>query len=203
VDYWHPKTGHAYQATLQLDFIGLDPATLKSTSECGTQPENSSVAYVCLFQQQYVTQVLPPVGPLPVPAPAHQSITLATTDGRSCDADLDLVATGPGQLSYTGSVPPATCNIAGFLGGSAVLWAQTFAYADRREPGPPVATGNFQCWYCAETSSSSGVLPAVHPYTVTYYVAFDIGDSSLTALPPGCTPGELTWVYCELNASVT
>ena len=203
--YSYPKTAHTYQATFQLDFIGLDPANLQSTPDCSTQPSNSSTAYVCVFTQQYVVQMAPPVAS-PAPAPVHQSLTLATTDGHSCEFDLDLAAAGPGQVSYEGSVPPTTCDMLGPPRLNSPLgelnWAQTFAYANQREPGPPVASGNFQCWYCSNTSSSGGILPAIANYTVTYYVGIELGSLTLASVPAGCSPGQLNWLYCELNASV-
>ncbi|GEM_PF-2903496 len=206
VDYAHPKTGHVYQATLEIDFEQLDPSW---QSEGGCSANGGSAQnYVCVFQQQYVVQSAPPVGPTAAPAPVHQSRTLTTADGRSCDIQLDLTDSGPGQFSFAGSVPPATCNILGPPTArppqlAMINEAEAFAYTDQREPGQPVASGNPQCWYCSNTSSSSGVLPAVTQYTVTYYVDIDLGDLALTSIPEGCTPQAFNWIYCELSASVT
>ena len=84
-----------------------------------------------------------------------------------------------------------------------MLWGGTFAYADRRETGSPAASGNDQCASCANpTTTSEGSLPATGSYTVTYYVAFD-SAATLATLPPQCSLGERTLVYCELTGSVT
>jgi len=204
VDYTQPKTRHVYQATFLLHFGSFDPKW-KSESGCSANG-GSAQNYVCEFQQQYLVQLGPPIGAPAASAPVHDSVALTTTDGHFCNLDLDLALAGPGTLSYDGSVPPADCNLLGPPSAppqvGMIAWAQTFAYDDPREPVPTASNGNFQCWYCSNTSSSSSELPAIANYTVTYYVGIDLGDLMLTSVPPQCTTGELHLLYCELTASV-
>lgn len=200
LDYFHPKTGHTYQATFLLIFSKWDPAW-RSEGGCSQDNGVSIQQYVCVFQQTYVVQQAPPIGPAPAHTPVHRSFAITTTDGHSCEADLDIASAGPGQLAFRGSTPPSSCNAAGAFSASPVAWGRTFAYVDRSETGAPATSGSEQCPSTC-TDASAGTLPATGSYTVTYYVAFETAAPAAT-LPGQCTQAERTLVYCELTGSVT
>jgi hypothetical protein len=204
--YAYPRTGHPYHAGFVL-YADLPTGALVIPSYPADSPAPSPAcrhfvdqgdSMFCYFDDAFVVGPAPAIGPPASATPVDRSVTVPATSG-SCELSLRLTE-DPSGLSFTGS-STSTAWPACQLGPG-----QTFAYADQREVGPPIASGNDDC--CPTRGTSSGRVATVSGgrYTVTYFVVL-WGTWQPGGLPPECSDtgrdsnDGYSAAYCELTAS--